>query len=141
MAEHLRNSGGSMIESCGDRQQKCDGLEKWPLHSLIESLPIMHQAAILLLASGLCRCMWSINTFIAYTLIILTGLGVIFYISIVIIGTSSCACQFQTPFVVHERGFGMESSPLSSTPNGCSYVPARCGAGGSGRFSATNLSQ
>ena len=93
-----------MIESCGDRERKCDGLEKLLLHSLIESLPIMHQAAILLLASGLCRCMWSINTFIAYTLIILTGLGVIFYISIVIIGTSSCACAFQTPASTALRG-------------------------------------
>ena len=25
---YLRNSGGSMIERCGDRQHKCDGLEK-----------------------------------------------------------------------------------------------------------------
>ena len=29
---YLRNSGGSMIERCGDRQRKYDGLEKWPLH-------------------------------------------------------------------------------------------------------------
>ena len=34
---YLRNSGGSMIERCGDRQRKCDGLEKWPLDLFIES--------------------------------------------------------------------------------------------------------
>ena len=26
---YMRNSGGSMIERCGDRQRKFDGIEKW----------------------------------------------------------------------------------------------------------------
>jgi hypothetical protein len=86
-----------MIERCGDRQRKCDGLEKWPLHFFVESLPVMLQAALLLLACGLCRHMWSINTSVAWTLIGLTGLGVTFYIGIVIAGMSSYACPFQTP--------------------------------------------
>ena len=94
---YLRNSGGSMIERCGDRQHKCNGLEKWPLHSFIESLPMMLQTALLLLACGLCRHMWSINTLVACILITLAGLGVVFYIAIVIAGTSSYACPFQTP--------------------------------------------
>ena len=86
-----------MIERCGDRQRKCDGLKKWPLHFFIESLPVMLQAALFLLACGLCRHMWSINTSVAYTLVGLTGLGATFYITIVIAGTSSYACPFQTP--------------------------------------------
>ena len=94
---YLQNSGGSMIERCGDRQRKFDGLEKWPLHFFIESLPVMLQAALLLLACGLCRHMWSINTPVAYTLVCLTGLGVAFFIAIVIAGMSSYACPFQTP--------------------------------------------
>ena len=94
---YLRHSGGSMIERCGDRQRKCDGLKRWPLHFFIESLPVMLQVALLLLACGLCRYMWSINTSVAYTLICLTGLGVAFFIGIVIAGMSSYACPFQTP--------------------------------------------
>jgi len=94
---YLRNSGGSMIERCGDRQRKCNGLEKWPLHFFVESLPVMLQVALLLLACGLCRHMWSINSSVASTLISLTGLGVTFYIAIVIAGASSYACPFQTP--------------------------------------------
>jgi len=86
-----------MIERCGDRQRKCDGLEKWPFHSFVEGLPLMLQTALLLLACGLCRYMWSINALVARTLISLTGLGVIFYIGIVIAGMSSYACPFQTP--------------------------------------------
>ena len=94
---YLRNSGGSMIERCGDRQRKCDGLKKWPLHFFVESLPMMLQAALLLLACGLCRHMWATNPSVAYTLVSLTGLGVVFYLAIVIAGTSSYACPFQTP--------------------------------------------
>jgi hypothetical protein len=94
---YLRNSGGSVIERCGDRQRKCDGLEKWPLHFFVESLPVMLQVALLLLACGLCKYIWSINVSVAYVLISLTGLGVVFYIAIVIAGTSSYACPFQTP--------------------------------------------
>ena len=101
---YLRNSGRSMIERCGDRQRKCDGLEKWPLHFFIESLPVMLQAALLLLASGLCRHTWSVNASVAYTLIGLTGLGVTFFVAIVIAGTSSYACPFQTPASTALRG-------------------------------------
>jgi len=101
---YLRNSGGSVIERCGDRQRKCDGLEKWPLHFFVESLPLMLQAALLLLACGLCRYMWSINALVARTLISLTGLGVIFYIGIMIAGMSSYACPFQTPVSIALRG-------------------------------------
>ena len=57
----------------------------------------MLQAALFLLASGLCRHMWSINASVAYTLIGFTGFGAMFYIAIVIAGTSSYACPFQTP--------------------------------------------
>ena len=93
-----------MIERCGDRQRKCDGLKKWPLHFFIESLPLMLQAALLLLACGLCRYTWSINASVAYTLICLTGLGVVFFVAIVIAGMSSYACPFQTPISTALRG-------------------------------------
>ena len=57
----------------------------------------MLQVALLLLACGLCRHMWTINTSVAFTLISLTGLGVTFYVVVVIAGMSSYACPFQTP--------------------------------------------
>jgi len=86
-----------MIERCGDRQRKRDGLEKWPFHLFIESLPLMLQAALVLLACGLCQHMASINTSVATLLITLTALGVLFYLGIVVAGTSSYDCPFQTP--------------------------------------------
>ena len=97
LSRYLRRSGGSVIERCGDRQQKFDGLKKWQLHFFIESLPVMLQAALFLLACGLCRRMWSINPSVAYALTFLTGLGALFYVAIGIVGASSYACPFKTP--------------------------------------------
>ena len=113
----LRNSGGSMIELCGDRQRKCDGLEKWSLHFFIESLPVMLQASLLLLTCGLCRYMWSINTSVAYTLIGLTGLGVIFFVAIVIAGMLSYACPFQTPASTALHGPDIKAEGLADPPS------------------------
>ena len=86
-----------MIERCGDRQRKFNGLERWPFHFFVESLPLMLQIALLLLACGLCRYMVAVNTSVAYILITLTSLGVLFYIGIVVAGAYSCDCPFQTP--------------------------------------------
>ena len=94
---YLRNAGGSTIERCGDRQRKCDGLKKWPFHFFVKSLLLMLQVALLLLACGLCKHMGSINASVAGVLITLTVLGVLFYLGIVVVGTSLYECPFQTP--------------------------------------------
>jgi hypothetical protein len=114
---YLRHAGGSMIERCGDRQRKLDGLEKWPFRLFIESLPVMLQIALLLLSCGLSRYVWSVNTSVAHVVISFTVLGVIFYLGIVIAGTSSYACPFQTPASTTLRalrGKGMTWRPLAS---------------------------
>ena len=86
-----------MAERCGDRQRKFDGLGKWPFRFFIDSLPVMLQIALLLLACGLSRYMWSVNTSVARVVISFTALGLLFYVGIVAAGTSSYECPFQTP--------------------------------------------
>ena len=86
-----------MVERCGDRQRKFDGLEKWPFRPFVQSLPIMLQVALLLLACGLSRYVWSVNTSVACVVIFFTVLGILFYLGIVVAGTSSYECPFQTP--------------------------------------------
>ena len=86
-----------MVERCGDRQRKFNGLENWPFRLFIESLPVMLQIALLLLACALSRYMWSINVSVASVIISFTVLGVAFYFGIVVAGTSSYECPFQTP--------------------------------------------
>ena len=94
---YLRHTGGSIVERSGDRQRKLDGLERWPFRTFIESLSIMLQIALLLLAAGLSRYVWSVNASVATVVISFTVLGVLFYIGIVVAGTSSYECPFQTP--------------------------------------------
>ena len=86
-----------MAERCGDRQRKFDGLEKWPFRFFIEALPVMLQIALLLLACGLSRYIWSVNTSVARVVISFTAIGLLFYIGIVAAGMSSYECPFQTP--------------------------------------------
>ena len=86
-----------MIERCGDRQRKFDGLEKWPFRFCMESLPIMLQIALLLLMCGLSRYVWSVNTSVGRVVLSFTVLGVLFYIAVIVAGTSSYECPFQTP--------------------------------------------
>ena len=108
---YLRNAGGSTIERCGDRQRKCDGLKKWPFHFFVESLPVMLQVALLLLACGLCKHMASINASVAGVLITFTVLGVLFYLGIVVVGTTSYECPFQTPISVALRSIWKTAKP------------------------------
>jgi hypothetical protein len=100
---YLRHTGGSMIERCGDRQRKFDGLEKWPFRFCMESLPIMLQIALLLLTCGLSRYVWSVNVSVGRVVISFTVLGVLFYIAVVVAGTSSYECPFQTPVSIGLR--------------------------------------
>ena len=97
LTRYLRHAGGSVVERGSDRQRKCDGLEKWPFHFFIESLPVMLQIALLLLACGLSRYTWSVNTSVGRVVISFTVLGFLFYIGIVFAGTLSDQCPFQTP--------------------------------------------
>lgn len=104
---YLRDIGGSISERCGDRQRKRNGIDKWPFEMFVESLPMMLQVALLLLAVGLTRYMWAINASVARTLLGLTAFGVAFFISIVIAGTSSYECPFQTPASLALRALGV----------------------------------
>ena len=106
-----------MVERCGDRQRKFNGLEKWPFRLFIEGLPIMLQVALFLLTCGLSRYMWSVNTSVARVVISFTLVGFLFYIGIVIAGICSYECPFQTPVsmaVRHLKDSGMAHRLLSS---------------------------
>jgi hypothetical protein len=103
---YLRHTGGSMIERCGDRQRKFDGLEKWPFRFCMESLPIMLQIALLLLTCGLSRYVWSVNTSVGRVVLSFTVIGVLFYIAVVVAGACSYECPFQTPMSIGLRHLG-----------------------------------
>ena len=100
-----------MIERCGDRQLKFNGLQQWRFDLIIETLPLMLQIALLLLACGLCIYLFTINTPVALTLITLTGAGVLFYLAVALAGAFSDDCPFQTPGSALFRGLGKVVGP------------------------------
>ena len=88
---------GSAIERSQNRQRKLDGIVTWYFDHVMESLPLMLQFALLLLNCALSRYLWGIDMTLASVVLGATLFGVIFYALIVIAGTASANCPYQTP--------------------------------------------
>ena len=88
---------GSTIERSQNRQQKLDGIVTWYFHSVMESLPLMLQVALLLLGCALSRYLWEISRTIASVVIGVTSFGLLFYLFILVVGTAWESCPYQTP--------------------------------------------
>ena len=88
---------GTAIERSQNRQRKLDGIVAWYFNNVMESLPLMLQLALLLFGFALSRYLWGIETTTASVIIGVTSFGVLSYIFIVIAGTASESCPYQTP--------------------------------------------
>ena len=88
---------GSAIERSQNRQRKLDGTVSWYFDYVMESLPLMLQFALLLLGCALSLYLWGINKTIASVVLGVTSFGVAFYACIIIAGTASASCPYQTP--------------------------------------------
>jgi len=91
------NIRGTIVERSQYRQRKLDGMANWYFDHVMESLPLMLQAALLLLGCALSRYLWEYNTTVASVVIGVTSFGVLFYLFIVAAGTFSVNCPYQTP--------------------------------------------
>jgi len=88
---------GSAIERSQDRQRKLDGIVRWYFEHVLECLSMMLQFALFLIGCALVRYLWDISTAVAVVVIVMTSFGVLFYVSIVLAGTASESCPYQTP--------------------------------------------
>lgn len=88
---------GSAIERSHGRQRKLNGIVRWYFNHVMESLPLMLQAALLLLGCALSRYLWGIDTAIALVVLCATSFGAFFYLFIVIAGAASESFPYQTP--------------------------------------------
>ena len=88
---------GSAIERSQNRQRKLDGIITWYFNHVMELLPLMLQAALLLLGCALSRYLWEINTTVASVVLAITSFGVLFYLFIIFVGAASVSCPYQTP--------------------------------------------
>jgi len=88
---------GTVIERSQNRQHKLDGIVTWYFDYVMEALPLMLQAALLLLSCALSRYLWGVNITVASVVIGITSFGMIFYFFIITAGTASESCPYQTP--------------------------------------------
>jgi len=88
---------GTAIERSQNRQQKLNGIVTWYFDYVMESLPLMLQAALLLLGGALSQYLWEMNTTVASVILGFTSFGILFYLFIVIAGLVSASCPYQTP--------------------------------------------
>ena len=88
---------GSLIDRSRDRHRKMDGMATWRFKFVMESLPLMLQAALLLFGCALSKYLFTIDNLVALVVVVFTALGFIFYFIIVFAATLSYDCPFQTP--------------------------------------------
>ena len=88
---------GAAIERSQNRRRKLDGIVAWYFDYVMESLPLMLQVVLLLLGCTLSHYLWGTNVTIALVVLGVTSFGLIFYLFIVIAGTTSESCPYQTP--------------------------------------------
>ena len=96
---HYDSTGmrGTAIERSQNRQQKLNGIISWYFRYVMESLPLMLQAALLLLGCALSRYLWEVNATVASVVIGVTSFGLISYLFIFITGATFESCPYQTP--------------------------------------------
>jgi hypothetical protein len=75
----------------------------------MESLPLMLQAALLLLGCALSRYLWEISITVASVVLGVTSLGGLFYIFIIIAGASPTAVHIKHPDHASSATWGKES--------------------------------
>ena len=109
---YLKNSGRSMIERCGNRQRKFDGLGERSPRLFIGILLDMLQFSLSLLIYALCARVWSVKTSLAPALTLFSVFGVGLYIATVIAGTLSHTSPFQTPASIGLRSLWRDRSRI-----------------------------
>jgi len=91
---------GNIVDRGKERQAKLVGLQKWGLHLIMESLPVMLQFALLLFGIALAVYLWDVNISVAEVVLVVTSFGFAFYACITIAATAWRDCPFQTPLSV-----------------------------------------
>ena len=95
-SRYSRDAYRSTVKGCGDRQCKCDRLQKRPSDFFVNAPPDMLLAALLLSTCGLCLYMAPINAYVTGFLVLHTDLGGPSFLVVGITGILY-ECLYQTP--------------------------------------------
>jgi hypothetical protein len=121
---------GTVIERSQYRQRKLDGIVTWYFDYVMEALPLMLQVALLLLGCALSRYLWEINVTVASVVLGVTSFGMIFYVSVIVAGTASVICPYQTPgarflrYIFHQISRNILQPAIYSTISSISRLSA-----------------
>ena len=88
---------GSVVDRSRYRQRKINGMATWHFDLVMECLPLMLQAALLLLGYALSNYLFFVDEVVASVIIGFAGFGLLFYFLIASAATLSYNCPFQTP--------------------------------------------
>ena len=94
---------GSFIDRNRHREQKMRGMITWHFKLVVEFLPLSLQAALLLLGYALARYLWDVSHTVSSVITGFTIVGVVIYLFIIVAGTLSGSCPFQTPISIAIR--------------------------------------
>jgi len=89
---------GSIVDRGRQRQRKINGMSTWYFDIVMESLPLLLQAALLLLGYALSTYLFSMDKGASGVVIGFATFGLLFYLIITSVSTISYTCPFQTPF-------------------------------------------
>ncbi|THH26330.1 hypothetical protein EUX98_g7859 [Antrodiella citrinella] len=103
---------GTLEDRCKERQRKFDALQTWHFFTVLEAIPVLLQASLLLFGLGLSAYMWSQTVVVAAVLIAMNGVGALAYFWLIKSSAQYPDCPFYSPL----------SSRLRSAVNSVSII-------------------
>ena len=88
---------GNVIDRGEERHRKLMGLQKWGLHLIMESIPVMLQFSLLLFGVALSIYLWHFDISAAKVALVVTAFGFVFYTCVTVAAMIWSDCPFQTP--------------------------------------------
>lgn len=89
-----------VVDRGKERQHKLVGLQKWGLHLIMEALSLMLQFALLLFGTALSVYLWDLDIRVAEVVLVVTSIGLTFFLCITVAATIWRDRRFQTPLSV-----------------------------------------
>ncbi|QRV79813.1 activating signal cointegrator 1 complex subunit 3 [Ceratobasidium sp. AG-Ba] len=93
----MMGRSGPIYNQARKRQQKWNGIERWKMQELVNVLPGLMHAALLLFAVGLCIYLWDIHTGVAIVVTVVTAIAGCIYNLTTVLPLLDRFCPYSTP--------------------------------------------
>ncbi|QRV94435.1 phenylalanine-tRNA ligase beta subunit [Ceratobasidium sp. AG-Ba] len=93
----MMGRSGPIYNQARKRQQKWNGIESWKMQELVNVLPGLMHAALLLFAVGLCIYLWDIHTGVAVVVTVVTAIAGCIYNLTTVLPLFDRFCPYSTP--------------------------------------------